>query len=553
MSLLESSLSLQPSASAGSELPEFSATLDSIAVCFGVRFALLKATTGEYLAQGELIPGGDVHLHDEMCMQVLRRGQAEFIAEEDPVVLLAIPIVDRGDAPNVALAPFVIRAADEATIASAAGKLGFASKEATTWARRQTAWSAERLLCLANLLIANWTNESRQREMQREIDELSAHLSATYEELSLLYGLTQKLRISASIEELGTKALEWLAEAIPAEGFLLQLVPPQSQADEAASRSVHESAFLKFGQCPVDRFHFSQLLGRLDLNDHPRPVVINPASRGEEYADWPFAGVRQAVVVPLTEGENLFGWLATFNHDENHEFGSSEASLLSSVAAILGIHAGNIELYRQQAEFLAGVVRALTSAIDAKDPYTCGHSDRVARIAVKLADRLGCDGRELETIYLSGLLHDIGKIGIDDQVLRKPGKLTQAEYEHIKMHADIGYRILKDLKQLGQVLPVVRHHHEAWDGSGYPFGLSGEEIPLYARIVAVADAFDAMTSDRPYRRGMPDEKLDAVFKAGAGKQWDADVIEAFFAARDEIRRIGHTETDAATTELARLS
>ncbi len=393
----------------------------------------------------------------------------------------------------------------------------------------------------------------RRGEMRREIDELSAHLAATYEELSLLYGLTQKLRISASIEELGTKALEWLAEAISAEGFLLQLMPLASQAKESAAHSTPETKFLKFGHCPFDPVQFPELLERLNLLDCPRPVVINPASHSQGFDDWPFAGMRQAVVVPLMEGENLIGWLATFNHDKNREFGSSEASLLSSVAAILGIHAGNIELYRQQAEFLAGVVRALTSAIDAKDPYTCGHSDRVARVAVKLADRLGCDGQELETIYLSGLLHDIGKIGIDDQVLRKPGKLTEAEYEHIKMHADIGYRILKDLKQLGQVLPAVRHHHEAWNGSGYPLGLSGEEIPLYARIVAVADAFDAMSSDRPYRKGMPDDKLDSIFIAGTGKQWDADVVEAFFAVREEIRRIAHTDGDVATAELAHLS
>ena len=227
--------------------------------------------------------------------------------------------------------------------------------------------------------------------------------------------------------------------------------------------------------------------------------------------------------------------------------------MLSSVATILGIHAGNLELYRQQAEFLAGVVRALTSAIDAKDPYTCGHSDRVARIAVRLADQMGMSAAELENIYLSGLLHDIGKIGIDDQVLRKPGRLTESEYEHIKMHAEIGYRILKDLKQLGQILPAVRHHHEAWNGTGYPFGLQGEEIPLVARIVAVADAFDAMSSDRPYRKGMADDKLDEIFRSGAGRQWDADIVDAFFAVRDEIRQIGRLEHEPQVTEMALMT
>ena len=138
-------------------------------------------------------------------------------------------------------------------------------------------------------------------------------------------------------------------------------------------------------------------------------------------------------------------------------------------------------------------------------------------------------------------------------MLRKPGKLTAAEYEHIKMHAEIGYRILKDLKQFDQVLPVVRHHHEAWDGSGYPFGLAGESIPLFARIVAVADSFDAMSSDRPYRKGMDDEQLDVIMKAGAGKQWDADVVEAYFAIRDQLRHIAHDEHETPSEELASIT
>jgi putative nucleotidyltransferase with HDIG domain len=249
------------------------------------------------------------------------------------------------------------------------------------------------------------------------------------------------------------------------------------------------------------------------------------------------------VIVPLSEGENLFGWLAAFNHVDGAEFGTVEASLLSSVGAILGIHSGNIELYRQQSEFLAGVVRALSSAIDAKDPYTCGHSDRVARAAVRLAEELGCDRRTLNTIYLSGLLHDIGKIGVDDQVLRKPGKLTDEEYEHIKTHVRVGQKILLDLKKLDDVLPVVLHHHESWDGRGYPSRLAAKNIPLAARIVAVADAFDAMGSDRPYRKGMPDQKIDEIFRSGAGRQWDPEVVEAFFRARQDIREIMKSEQD----------
>jgi len=161
-----------------------------------------------------------------------------------------------------------------------------------------------------------------------------------------------------------------------------------------------------------------------------------------------------------------------------------------------------------------------------------------------LAQELGCDASSLETMYLSGLLHDIGKIGIDDSVLRKPDKLTDEEYEQIKRHVRIGHRILQDLRKLDDVVPVVLYHHESWDGNGYPLHLTEQDIPRSARIVAVADAFDAMGSDRPYRKGMPDEKIDAIFRAGAGKQWDPEVVDAFFRVRDQIRDIMRSEHQA---------
>src|SRR5690606_13199549 len=177
------------------------------------------------------------------------------------------------------------------------------------------------------------------------------------------------------------------------------------------------------------------------------------------------------------------------------------------------------------------------------DPYTCGHSDRVARIAVRIARHMGCTPSMLNTLYMAGLLHDIGKIGIDDQVLRKPGRLTEAEFEHIKLHPELGYRILSDLRQLSDVLPVVLHHHEQWDGGGYPARLKGEETPLLARITAVADAFDAMTSDRHYRKGLPREKVDEIFRQAAGQQWDPRVVEAYFACRDDIVEISRRERE----------
>jgi HD-GYP domain-containing protein (c-di-GMP phosphodiesterase class II) len=298
------------------------------------------------------------------------------------------------------------------------------------------------------------------------------------------------------------------------------------------------------GPCPISCAEFSRLVAGLELTRETHAVVLNG---GDDSQSLPRA-VRQIIITPLCEGQNLFGWLAAINHVDDAHFGALEANLLNSVAAILGIHNGNIELYRQQGDLLAGVVRALTSAIDAKDPYTCGHSDRVANVAVEIGRELAFDKEQLSTLYLSGLLHDIGKIGIDDRVLRKPDKLTPEEFEHIKTHTVIGHRILKDLKQLDQVLPVVLHHHENWDGAGYPSQLAGDQIPLMARIVAVADAFDAMSSNRSYRPGISRERIFEIFRAGSDRQWDLRIVEAFFRAQtDAGERAGEIDDVAPLT------
>ncbi|HMO85105.1 MAG TPA: HD-GYP domain-containing protein, partial [Lacipirellulaceae bacterium] len=178
--------------------------------------------------------------------------------------------------------------------------------------------------------------------------------------------------------------------------------------------------------------------------------------------------------------------------------------------------------------------------------YRCRAAARPgrSRVAACLGDRLRLSKPALSVIYLGGLLHDIGKIGVDDHVLNKPGALTPDEFDQVKQHPQRGYDILRGIRQLEPTLPIVLHHHEAWDGSGYPHGLRGDATPLLARVTAVADAFDAMSSDRPYRSGMPDAKVDAILREGAGRQWDPLVIDAFFAARDEVRQASRDSQSA---------
>jgi hypothetical protein len=184
-------------------------------------------------------------------------------------------------------------------------------------------------------------------------------------------------------------------------------------------------------------------------------------------------------------------------------------------------------------QLLLGLVHSLTAVIDAKDAYTAGHSERVARIAVLIAKQMGLGGQEGD-VYLAGLLHDVGKIGVRDAVLQKPGKLTAEEYDEVKQHPVIGDRIVASIKPFDRLRPAVRHHHERWDGAGYPDKLAGEAIPPLARILAVADACDAMMSPRRYRPGLSPLQIDAIFAQESGRQWDPAAVVAFSVIRDQV-------------------
>jgi HD-GYP domain-containing protein (c-di-GMP phosphodiesterase class II) len=218
-------------------------------------------------------------------------------------------------------------------------------------------------------------------------------------------------------------------------------------------------------------------------------------------------------------------------------FRRSDAALLAPFAALLGLHLRASQRYQQLKELLVGLTRSLTAAIDAKDSYTYGHSERVARIAIELGRELGLQEDELSDIYLAGLMHDIGKIGIRDDVLSKPGPHTPEETKHVRQHVTIGYQILAGLHPISHLLPGVLYHHERYDGKGYPEGLKGDAIPFLARILAVADSFDAMSTSRPYRSEMPSSRVDQILLEGAETQWDRKVIDAYFRCRERVHAI----------------
>lgn len=183
-----------------------------------------------------------------------------------------------------------------------------------------------------------------------------------------------------------------------------------------------------------------------------------------------------------------------------------------------------------------GTIEALRLAVDAKDSYTKNHSDRVSYYSVMIGKQLGLDENDLETLKQGALFHDVGKIGIPDAILQKPGKLTDEEYDDIKNHPSIGAKILAPAKIFADLIPMVLNHHERYDGRGYPIGLAGEDIPLMARIVCVADSFDAMTSDRSYRpRFKVIDALEEVERC-KGAQFDPLVVDAFMIALRENKQ-----------------
>ena len=349
---------------------------------------------------------------------------------------------------------------------------------------------------------------------QDEMERMAEALMLKYEELTLIHQLSERLIVGEATDVVCDSLLSELGPCIQAETLVIELF-----GDEEGRFEGH---LYQYGHRVDQEWirHVSSTASQQDELDSRRIVICNSGISSNSSL--------RVVVVPIDcQGENL-GQMVAIRNETASEFGTVEAELMKSTSMMLGAHLINQRQYRELQEMFEGTIQSLVSALDAKDTYTCGHSSRVSSLSVALAETLGFDEERIATIRMAGILHDIGKIGIDDSVLRKPGRLTDEEFEQIKQHPVLGYEILKGIRQFRKILPAVRHHHESWDGTGYPDGLVGESIPRDAQVLAVADSYDAMTSDRPYRSGMPIERVIEIFKKGRGRQWAADVVDALF-------------------------
>jgi putative nucleotidyltransferase with HDIG domain len=340
-------------------------------------------------------------------------------------------------------------------------------------------------------------------------------------EMEFVFNLDEKLSVTLDHQKIAQHLVEAAYNFLGLQRSILLLWDKNNDnltIEYAAGweRSFNEPISLK------DEDNISKLIvsrkGPLMINDLKNEHYFRKINK-EDYLRKSF------ISVPLMFQENVLGVLHACDKKSEAAFNDRDFSFMLNIARLGAISFQNVRMYEQMQDDYLKTMTALALAVDARDSYTRWHSENVARYSVAIAKKMQCRPYETETIRKAALLHDIGKIGIKDQVLLKPGKLTGEEFEQIKLHPAKGAEIIKPLSFLKEVSPLIKHHHERCDGSGYPDGIKAREIELGARILAAADVFDALISDRPYHKGLSVEESLMDLDFNKGTKYDPRVIE----------------------------
>ncbi|MCD6087891.1 MAG: HD domain-containing protein [Candidatus Hydrothermae bacterium] len=373
-----------------------------------------------------------------------------------------------------------------------------------------------------------WQERPALLAMVRDITERKR----AEEELKTLYRLGLDISSSVNLEELLDKVSTYIYPLFGTNTFYIAVY------NEKRNTLVFEIDYedgVKQQKLEVSLREADGLTGWIFKNK--TPVLIGDWD--QEWRRYPIVPLflnkktKSYLGVPIIYQDKVIGVIAV-QSDRVRTFDEKSLKLLTTMAAQLSVAIKNVKLIEDLKMALREVeksyeitLEALVSALDFREHETQFHSKRVASYAVRLARELGVKDEELKYIYWGGLLHDIGKIGVSDSILLKPGSLTDEEWEEMKRHPEIGYRIIENIDFLGPAKDIVLYHHERWDGKGYPLGLSGENIPFYARIFSVIDALDAITTDRPYRKAQSFTKALQEIRRCSGTQFDPEVVKAF--------------------------
>ncbi len=444
------------------------------------------------------------------------------------VNLAVVPVGDR-DRVNCVIGAAFLRAehADDEDWHRFCGRNQLDTSLVRTLAAPVAARSASDVETLAWMLRDAVSREATLARGLDEIDLLARNLDSTYEELHLLFRISQELNLAEETAPVLARVCTEALEVSRARALVFILDPPSASAEQEDDGPADPPTVHAFGPPLLDELSLRRLASELrpDIHRQPDGVVFNGIWGLPRFA-WTQPAVRHLIALPLRHSKHEQGVLLALNCVDDGDFSTLDVQLLRSLAERISGHLHKQRLYDNLSELLVGLLDALVGSIDAKDPYTCGHSQRVAFLARRIAEASGMGSHEAQRVFLSGLLHDVGKIGVPDAILLKPGRLTAEEFEVLKQHPEIGARILSHVPHIQDLRPGVIHHHERMDGRGYPHGLAGRDIPLVARILCLADSLDAMTTTRTYRSFLAPSVAIAEVRRCSGTQFDPRLAEA---------------------------
>ena len=368
---------------------------------------------------------------------------------------------------------------------------------------------------------------------QAEIESLAAELAKALEDIYVYSAVAGQIKSLKFPGHKQTDLAEDIMEAMRMD-LVFIVMPGREEKSVIVSRK-------DFGEDQRDLTSFVKNLDAAILCDPAQETenyfMVNASNQNPAFSKLHSKDYRFLAVKIQHEG-NLYGWLGLVSFKIDEMFRRSELRLLMSMAEQLALVIFGSDLYYDLERLLIHVVKSLVYAIEAKDEYTRGHSERVRQYCMRLADKQQMNDKEKKVLQLAALLHDIGKIGTPGQILKKPESLDEDEMTCIKEHPQKGYNILKPLEKLSDSLPGILHHHERYDGHGYPAGLKGEDIPYQARLIAVADTFDALTTNRAYRAGRSPEKALAIMEKEAGTQLDPQCVAVFKEIINQDLKVG---------------
>jgi len=356
-------------------------------------------------------------------------------------------------------------------------------------------------------------------KLEGEMDDLSSEIVRIYEELSLISSISAKLGGEMELSAICRLILEEADKILSVRTLFVMLIDREHR--ELATR-------LATGRDRAAAYGFradasAGLVGHVFQQGEP-VTICDIAVDGR--LSLPYRA-KTVLCVPLISDRKPVGMMIATDKLSGEEFWSQELKLMGIFASEVASAIRKARLYEEINKLFLSTVEALTTAIDAKDPYTYGHSRRVARISVAICAELGMSKERIRKVELASFLHDIGKIGTPEGILRKPGILRPDEFEKIKEHPAKGAEILSMIYEFREIITWIRHHHEWYDGKGYPDCIAAEAIPIEARVITISDAYDAMTSDRPYRKGMPSSEVMKIMRQFTRSQFDPYVLEAF--------------------------